>query len=67
MVEVMRHPKVQVISNADILSVEGFVGNFRVKVRKNPKYVNDDRCTGCGECKDACPIEYPNEWIRTWA
>ena len=62
MVEVNRHPKVQVITNADILSVEGFVGNFKVKVRKNPKYVDAKKCTGCGECKDACPIEYPNEW-----
>jgi heterodisulfide reductase subunit A len=62
MVEVLRHPKVQVITNADILSVEGFVGNFRVKVRKNPRYVIAGNCTGCGECKDACPIEYPNEW-----
>ena len=58
----MRHPKVQVISNADILKVDGFVGNFRVKVRKNPRYVIAEKCTGCGECKDVCPIEYPNEW-----
>ena len=58
----MRHPKVQVITNADILSVEGFVGNFKVKVRKNARYVLADKCTGCGECKDVCPIEYPNEW-----
>ena len=62
MVEVLRHPKVQVITNADILSVEGFVGNFKVKVRKNPRYIIAGKCTGCGECKDVCPIEYPNEW-----
>ncbi len=62
MVEVNRHPKVQVIINADVLSVEGYVGNFRVKVRKKPKYVDAKKCTGCGECKDVCPIEYPNKW-----
>lgn len=62
MVEVNRHPKVEVITNADILSVEGYVGNFRVKVRKNPRYVIPEKCTGCGECKDVCPIEYPNKW-----
>lgn len=62
MVEAMRHPQVQVIANADILSVEGFVGNFRVKVRQNPRYVMEGKCTGCGECKDACPIEYPNDF-----
>ena len=62
MVDVNRHPQVQVISNAEVLQVEGFVGNFRVKVRKNPRYVIAKNCTGCGECKDVCPIEYPNEW-----
>jgi heterodisulfide reductase subunit A len=62
MVEVMHHPKVQVIANADILKVEGYVGNFKVKVRQNPRYVIAGNCTGCGECKDACPIDYPNEW-----
>ena len=61
MVEVNRHPQVQVISNAEVLKVEGFVGNFRVKVRKNPRYVIAKNCTSCGECKDVCPVEYPND------
>jgi heterodisulfide reductase subunit A len=62
MVDVGRHPNIQIISNADLLKVSGFIGNFKVKIRKNPRYVIAASCTGCGECKDACPIEYPNEW-----
>jgi len=62
MVDVSRHPNIEIISYADILKVEGFVGNFRVKIRKNPRYVIAENCTGCGECRDVCPIEYPNEW-----
>jgi len=62
MVDVSRHPNIEILSYADILSVEGFVGNFRVKVRKNPRYVVAANCTGCGECRDACPIEFPNDW-----
>jgi len=62
MVDVSRHPNIEIISYADILSVDGFVGNFRVKVRKNPRYVIAENCTGCGECRDVCPIEIPNEW-----
>jgi len=62
MVDVGRHPNIEVIPYADLLSVSGFIGNFKVKIRKNPRYVIAENCTGCGECKDVCPIEYPNEW-----
>jgi heterodisulfide reductase subunit A len=60
MVDVGRHPNIEIISYADVLKVDGYAGNFRVKVRKNPRYVIAANCTGCGECRDACPIEYPN-------
>jgi heterodisulfide reductase subunit A len=60
MVDVGRHPNIEIISYADVLKVEGYVGNFKVKIRKNPRYVIAANCTGCGECRDACPIEYPN-------
>lgn len=60
MVDVGRHPNIEIISYADVLKVEGNVGNFKVKIRKNPRYVIAANCTGCGECRDACPIEYPN-------
>ena len=60
--DVSRHPNIEIISNADLGSVEGFVGNFKVKIRKNPRYVNAENCTGCGECRDVCPIEFPNKW-----
>jgi len=62
MVDVGRHPNIQIIAYSDLLSVSGYVGNFKVKIRENPRYVIAEQCTGCGECKDACPIEYPNEW-----
>ncbi len=62
MVDCGRHPNIQIISNAELLKVDGYVGNFKVKIRKNPRYVRAENCTGCGECKDACPIEFPNEW-----
>ncbi len=62
MVDVARHPNIEIFSFTDILSVEGYVGNFKVKIRKNPRYVIEENCTGCGECRDVCPIEYPNEW-----
>lgn len=60
MVDVGRHPNIEIISLADVLKVDGYVGNFKVRIRKNPRYVIAANCTGCGECRDACPIEYPN-------
>ncbi|MDI6904448.1 MAG: hydrogenase iron-sulfur subunit [Candidatus Bathyarchaeia archaeon] len=62
MVDVGRHPNIEIIAYADLLSVSGYIGNFKVKIRKNPRYVIAENCTGCSECKDVCPIEYPNEW-----
>jgi len=62
MVDVSRHPNIEIFSYTDILDVQGFVGNFRVKLRKNPRFIIEENCTGCGECRDVCPIEYPNDW-----
>jgi len=62
MVDVARHPNIEIIANADLIKVDGYVGNFKVKIQKKSRYVLEENCTGCGECKDACPIEYPNEW-----
>jgi heterodisulfide reductase subunit A len=62
MVDAGRHPNIEIISYADLVNVSGYVGNFKVKINKKPRYVVHENCTGCGECKEACPIEYPNEW-----
>jgi len=62
MVDCARHPNITIFANSDLVKVDGYIGNFKAKIRKNPRYVIPEKCTGCGECKDACPIEYPNEW-----
>ena len=40
--------------------MDGYIGNFRAEVIRKPRYVIEDRCNGCGECAQACPIEVPN-------
>jgi heterodisulfide reductase subunit A len=62
MVDVSRHPNIEIFPFTDIIRVEGFVGNFKVKLRRNPRYIIEENCTGCGECRDVCPIEFPNDW-----
>ncbi|MFX1495798.1 MAG: FAD-dependent oxidoreductase, partial [Promethearchaeota archaeon] len=62
LVEVGRHPNIQIITQAEIEKVEGMVGNFNVRLKKYPRYINEDKCTGCGLCSSWCPIETLSEY-----
>jgi len=59
-----RHPKIDLLTYSEVVEVQGFVGSFQVRVRRKPRYVVEDLCTGCGECVEACvwkdrvPSEY---------
>ncbi len=55
MVDVAQHPQITLHTYCEVESVDGYLGNFRVTVRKKARYVDIDRCTGCGECWNACP------------
>jgi heterodisulfide reductase subunit A2 len=57
---VLSHPNIQVIANADVKQVEGFIGNFRVTVDEHPSFVDPDKCTACGKCTEVCPIPVPD-------
>ena len=56
LVEVGRHLNIEIITYADIESVKGSAGNFKVKVKKRARSVNTDICTGCGLCIENCPV-----------
>ena len=62
MVDAARHPKITLLTYAQVQEVSGYVGNFQVKVLKQPRYIIAERCTGCGLCTKVCPIEVPNEF-----
>jgi heterodisulfide reductase subunit A len=55
MVETGQHPNIKLYSYSEVESVEGFVGNFSVTIRKKARYIDIDKCTGCGECWTKCP------------
>ena len=55
MVDVGQHPNIEILSLSEVTKVEGIVGDFKVKIRKKARYVND-KCTGCGDCLDLCPV-----------
>lgn len=62
MVDVSRHPNIELLTYSEVKKVDGYIGNFQVKVEKKPRFVNADTCTGCGACVPACPVEVPSEF-----
>ena len=55
MVEVLQHPNITLYTYAELESVTGFIGNFKAKIRKKAKSVDEKLCTGCGLCTTKCP------------
>ncbi|TFF89758.1 MAG: FAD-dependent oxidoreductase, partial [Promethearchaeota archaeon] len=63
MVEVARHPNIELLTYSEVEHVDGVAGNFNVKVKKKAKYVDWDKCTGCGLCSEKCPMKkIPSEF-----
>ena len=62
MLDVGRHPNIELLAYSEVEEVEGEVGAFHVKVRKKARYVDENKCTGCGACAEKCPTVVPNEF-----
>src|SRR5512136_2034549 len=62
MVDVAQHPKITLLTCAEVEEVKGFVGNFEVKVKQKARYVDLKKCTACGDCTKGCPVEVPSEF-----
>jgi heterodisulfide reductase subunit A-like polyferredoxin len=64
LVECARNKNIEIITLADVQGISGEPGNFKVKIRQKPRYVDTDKCNACGECTEACPVDLPSEFDR---
>ncbi len=62
MMDVGRHPRIQLYTNAELVRLSGKAGNFRAKILRKARFVNEAECTACGDCSDVCPVVQPNEF-----
>ncbi len=63
LVECGRHHNIQILSYSDIVDVKGKLGKFKVKIKKKPRGVDTEKCTGCGVCMERCPVKkIPDEF-----
>jgi heterodisulfide reductase subunit A2 len=63
MVQVGQHPNIDLLSYSEVEDVSGYVGNFKVTVRKKSRFVDEEVCNGCGLCIEACPFrDLPSEF-----
>ena len=62
MIECSRHPKIKLLTYSEVQEVSGSAGNFKVKVLKKARHIDEEKCTGCGVCAQNCPSEIPNEF-----
>jgi len=60
MLDVGRHPNISLLAYSEVEAMKGRAGDFKVTVRRKRRYVEEDRCTGCGACTEKCPTTVPD-------
>ena len=59
-IECDRHPNIEILTYTEVDSVEGEAGDFTVTLTQKPRYIIEDRCTGCTTCVEYCPVNIPD-------
>lgn len=62
LVAVGQHENIELMTYSEVIDVSGFVGNFKIKIKQKPRYVDADKCTGCGVCSEKCPSKVLSEF-----
>jgi heterodisulfide reductase subunit A len=59
-IECDRHPNIEILTYTEVDSVEGGAGDFTATLTKKPRYVIENKCTGCTVCVEYCPVKVPD-------
>jgi heterodisulfide reductase subunit A-like polyferredoxin len=62
LVDAGRHRNIELLVDSEVIGVQGEAGHFTVQVRKKPRYINLEACTGCGDCAEVCPVVIPSRF-----
>ncbi|WP_300464427.1 FAD-dependent oxidoreductase [Desulfobacula sp.] len=64
-IECSRHPNIEILTYTEVESIKGEAGDFRVTLVKKPRYILEDRCTGCTTCVEVCPVKVPDVYNQS--
>jgi heterodisulfide reductase subunit A len=56
------HENIDILLSTDLTAIEGEAGQYQVTLKQHPDWVDPERCTGCGDCVDVCPVEVPDDF-----
>ena len=62
LIECARHPNIEILTLTEVDRVEGEAGDFRVSLIKKPRYIIEEKCTGCTTCVEYCPVKVPDPY-----